>query len=296
VDAYQVLSAVGITVTLSVNISAQNLHDLTFPDRIAQRLQDGGMPARHLCLEITETAAFKDTARTMDILARLRLKGIQLSIDDFGSGYSSLKMLRQMPFTEIKIDQSFIKDLMTSRDSRTIAKSIMDLAANMGMACVAEGIETEEIAAALKQMGTCGLQGYFFGRPMPVEAVHPWWMTWMQRETKTVGVLLARASEAAPCTRAEPGPGRPGSPSEAKSSASRLSPRQTEVMQLLSTGCSVKEIARQLGLGIGTIKVHLSQAYSSLGAHNRVEAVMRAGLYAQQRQQRTSLVPRAGEA
>ena len=113
VDAYQVLAALGISVPLAVNMSARNLHDLTLPDRLEQRLRAGGMPARHLCLEITESAAFKNAACTMDILSRVRLKGMQLSIDDFGTGYSSLKMLRQMPFTEIKIDQSFVFDAAT---------------------------------------------------------------------------------------------------------------------------------------------------------------------------------------
>ena len=174
VQAYQVLGESGIKVPLAVNISTQNLHDLTLPDRFEQRLRDGGMPAQHLCLEITESAVFNDVSRTMDILSRIRLKGMQLSIDDFGIGYSSLKMLRQMPFSEIKIDRSFVADVTTSRDSRVIVKSIIDLATNMEMGCVAEGVETAETAALLEQLGTCDLQGYFIGRPMPLQAVPAW--------------------------------------------------------------------------------------------------------------------------
>jgi len=105
VEAYQVLVELGTGVPIAVNISPQNLHDLTLPDRLEQKLRAGQMPPGHLCLEITESAVFKDVSRTMDILSRMRLKGMQLSIDDFGTGYSSLKMLRQMPFSEIKIDQ-----------------------------------------------------------------------------------------------------------------------------------------------------------------------------------------------
>jgi EAL domain-containing protein (putative c-di-GMP-specific phosphodiesterase class I)/ActR/RegA family two-component response regulator len=160
VDAYQALAKLGISVPLAVNVSAQNLHALSLPDRLEQRLRAGGMPARHLCLEITETAAFENAAHTMDILSRMRLKGMELSIDDFGTGYSSLKMLRQMPFSEIKIDRSFVSDATTSRDSRAIVKSIIDLAANMDMACVAEGVETEAIADLLEQLGVRDLQGY----------------------------------------------------------------------------------------------------------------------------------------
>jgi EAL domain-containing protein (putative c-di-GMP-specific phosphodiesterase class I) len=180
VDAYQALAKLGISVPLAVNVSAQNLHDLSLPDRLEQRLRAGGMPARHLCLELTETAAFENAAHTMDILSRMRLKGMELSIDDFGTGYSSLKMLRQMPFSEIKIDRSFVSDATTSRDSRAIVKSIIDLAANMEMACVAEGVETEETADLLEQLGVRDLQGYLIARPMPVAAIPTWLAIWMQ--------------------------------------------------------------------------------------------------------------------
>jgi EAL domain-containing protein (putative c-di-GMP-specific phosphodiesterase class I)/AmiR/NasT family two-component response regulator len=183
VEAYQVLSQLGVSVPLAVNMSTQNLHDLTVPDRLEQRLRAGGMPARHLCLEITESAAFKDASLTMDILSRIRLKGMQLSIDDFGTGYSSLKMLRQMPFTEIKIDRSFVSDATTSRDSRAIVKSIMDLAANMEMGCVAEGVETEETAELLERLGSCDMQGFLIAHPMPVEAVPVWLANWMPGDT-----------------------------------------------------------------------------------------------------------------
>ncbi len=180
VDAYQALAKLGISVPLAVNMSAQNLHDLSLPDRVEQRLRAGGMPMRHLCLELTETAAFENAARTMDILSRMRLKGMELSIDDFGTGYSSLKMLRLMPFSEIKIDRSFVSDATTSRDSRAIVKSIIDLAANMDMACVAEGVETEETADLLEHLGVREIQGFLIARPMPVAAIPAWLAIWTQ--------------------------------------------------------------------------------------------------------------------
>jgi EAL domain-containing protein (putative c-di-GMP-specific phosphodiesterase class I)/DNA-binding CsgD family transcriptional regulator len=270
IETYQVLKQLDITVPLAVNISAQSLHDLTFPNRLEKRLREGGMPASHLCLEITETAAFKDPAKTMDILSRLRLKGIQLAIDDFGTGYSSLKVLRQLPFTELKIDLSFVKDVTTSRDARAITKSILELAANMEMACVAEGIDSAETADTIEELGRCGLQGHFIARPMPVESIASWWTSWRGAgeapRVKSIPPAPSAVSDPPPFAAPE----RP---------AARLSPRQHEVMQLLSKGKSVKEIARQLELGIGTVKVHVSQAYASLGARNRVEAVMRAGLH-----------------
>ena len=180
VDAYRELVKLGISVPLAVNMSAQNLHDLSLPDRLEQRLRTGGMPARHLCLEITETAAFENAVNTMDILSRVRLKGMELSIDDFGTGYSSLKMLRLMPFSEIKIDRSFVSDATKSRDSRAIVKSIIDLAANMDMACVAEGVETEATADLLEQLGVRDIQGFLIARPMPVAAIPTWLAIWMQ--------------------------------------------------------------------------------------------------------------------
>jgi len=187
VSAYQTLTETGICVPLAVNISPRNLHDLALPDRLDQRLRAGGMPARHLCLEITESAAFEDVGRSMEILSRLRLKGIRLSIDDFGTGYSSLKMLRQMPFSEIKIDRSFVHDVTTSRDSQAIIKSIISLAANMDMDCVAEGVETEQTADLLEQLGVRDLQGDLIARPMPVTAVSTWLAKWTESGSVTSG-------------------------------------------------------------------------------------------------------------
>ncbi len=280
VEAYQVLAELGISVPLAVNISTQNLHDLTMPDRLEQRLRAGGMPVRHLCLEITESAAFKDASLTMDILSRMRLKGMQLSIDDFGIGYSSLKMLRQMPFSEIKIDRSFVSDATTSRDSRAIVKSIMDLAANMEMGCVAEGVETEETAELLERLGSCDMQGFLIAHPMPVEAVAAWLASWMQCGAAAPrSHAEAAVSEPAMAAGEAETAGAPPAPLPAEDTA-RLSPRQLEVMHLLSEGCSVKEIAHRLDIGIGTVKVDLSLAYSTLGARNRIEAVVRAqGLF-----------------
>jgi EAL domain-containing protein (putative c-di-GMP-specific phosphodiesterase class I)/DNA-binding CsgD family transcriptional regulator/ActR/RegA family two-component response regulator len=280
VESYQVLAQIGIKVPLAVNISTRNLHDLTLPDRLEQRLRAGGMPMQHLCLEITESAAFKDVGRTMDILSRMRLKGVQISIDDFGTGYSSLRLLRQMPFSEIKIDQSFVADMTTSRDSRAIVKSIIDLATNMEMGCIAEGVETAETADLLEQLGVRNLQGYLIARPMPVEAI-PAWATigmWCDLETPHSQVTSPDQGQAEKFDRGDVFHARSLSSSpKAGGAAVLLSRRQVEVMQLLSEGCAVKEIARHLNLGIGTVKVHLSLAYSALGAHNRTDAIRRAG-------------------
>lgn len=152
---------------ITVNVSTSNLHDLTLPDRLARRLADAGMPTEQLCLEIAETAASRDTTPMMDILTRGRLKGFELAIDDFGTGYSSLKALRQLPYSAIKIDQSFVADMTTSADSRAVVKSIIDLAANMNMSTIAEGVETDETARRLEQMTVDTPRGFPIARPMP---------------------------------------------------------------------------------------------------------------------------------
>jgi DNA-binding NarL/FixJ family response regulator len=269
-------------VPITVNVSTLNLHDITLPDRLARRLAAAGMPAEKLCLEITETAASRDTARMMDILTRARLKGIQLAIDDFGTGYSSLKALRQLPFSVIKIDRSFVSDMTTSADSRAIVKSIIGLAANMNMSTIAEGVETEETAELLEQMDVDALQGYLIARPMPVEAIASWRALWVAGG----GPNSARTGPTDPNDTAAPANARAtptdGQPAVAVGETRCLSTPQVEVMQLLTEGCSVKEIASRLDLSIGAVTIHLSQAYSVLGARDRTDAVIRAALWPQQ--------------
>jgi EAL domain-containing protein (putative c-di-GMP-specific phosphodiesterase class I)/ActR/RegA family two-component response regulator len=191
VRAWRGLLELGVSMPIAVNVSPLNLHDLTFPDRVARKLAAAGMPAEHLCMEITETAASGDPSRMIDILTRVRLKGMRLAIDDFGTGYSSLKALRQLPFSEIKIDQSFVADMTTSNDSRSIVKAIVDLARNMEMATVAEGVDSEAKARMLEEMKVDALQGFLIARSMPVEKVPAWLTAWVG------GEIVAPSSEPA---------------------------------------------------------------------------------------------------
>jgi EAL domain-containing protein (putative c-di-GMP-specific phosphodiesterase class I)/ActR/RegA family two-component response regulator len=179
IRSWRVLLDLGVSMPIAVNVSPMNLHDLSFPDRVSRRLAIAGMPPEHLCLEITETAASGNPTRMMDVLTRVRLKGMRLAIDDFGTGYSSLKALRQLPFSEIKIDQSFVADMTTSNDSRAIVKAIVDLARNMEMATVAEGVDTEAKARMLEEMKVDALQGFLIARSMPVEKVPAWLSAWV---------------------------------------------------------------------------------------------------------------------
>lgn len=170
----QSLAAGGADVAITVNISSINLRALDFADRLHDAVrQVGGSPGR-LGLELTETAAFQDVTRTADILLRLRIKGFELAIDDFGTGYSSLKILKQLPFSALKIDRSFITDLLVSRDSASIVRAIIDLARHMELQTVAEGVETESVAAALEQYGIGFLQGYHISRPLSLQQFVTW--------------------------------------------------------------------------------------------------------------------------
>jgi len=171
---YGSLRDIGLVAPMAVNISGKNLHDVRFPDRVHDRLREAKVPAGDFCLELTETATSMDPVRTMDILSRLRLKGVKLALDDFGTGYSSLKQLRQLPFSALKIDRSFVADVTTSRDSLAIVKSTIDLARNMELESVAEGVETEEAAACLGTLGAGALQGYLIARPLPGDQVSAW--------------------------------------------------------------------------------------------------------------------------
>lgn len=168
------LAARGLDLMIAVNVSAVNLRDLDFPNRVQAALRRAGAEPARMALELTETAAIQDPLRTADILLRLRTMGFELALDDFGTGYASLKVLKQMPFSGLKIDQSFVADLLTSPGSQAMVKAMVDIARNMTLQTVAEGVETEAIAAALEAMGVGALQGYHIGRPMPVEALIAW--------------------------------------------------------------------------------------------------------------------------
>jgi EAL domain-containing protein (putative c-di-GMP-specific phosphodiesterase class I)/ActR/RegA family two-component response regulator len=164
----------GFEVQICVNVSGRNLRSLDFPDRLASLLKHLDARPSAIGLEITETVAMHDAEATADILTRLRLKGFTIAIDDFGIGYSSLEALLRMPFSTVKIDKGFVAGLGNSRDSLTIVKSVIDLARNMGLATVAEGVENEEIADLLTGLGVDALQGYHFSRPLPFEQFHAW--------------------------------------------------------------------------------------------------------------------------
>jgi EAL domain-containing protein (putative c-di-GMP-specific phosphodiesterase class I) len=165
----------GITLNLSVNVSALNLRDLFLPDYIQRLCMHEGMPCHHLTVEVTEGAT-QSIVRLLDTLTRFRIKGIHVSLDDFGTGYSSLLQLRQLPYSEIKIDQSFVKDARGSREARLIVKAIVDLAHGMGLVATAEGVEDLETLRILKDLGCDDAQGFFISEGLEGVKLVDWLM------------------------------------------------------------------------------------------------------------------------
>jgi len=164
----------GIPLGISINLSANLLQDSQLPSRIADALRNEGLSAEYLTLEITETAIMKDPARAMEILKQLDAMGIQLSLDDFGTGYTSLSYLKHLPVNEIKIDKSFVMDMMHDSDDATIVLSIIQLAHSMQRKIVAEGIESNEIWEALVTLGCDTAQGFYMAKPMPADELEQW--------------------------------------------------------------------------------------------------------------------------
>ena len=156
----------GHQLTLSVNLSLTSLTDTTLAQRIIQLVRDTGLDPHHLVLEVTESAAMTDVAPALENLARLRMHGFGLSIDDYGTGYASMQQLTRVAFTELKIDQSFVKDFASNPALSIIVESSIDMARKLKVKSVAEGVETQQDWDALKSMGCDTAQGYFIARPM----------------------------------------------------------------------------------------------------------------------------------
>lgn len=177
-EQYTRLAASGHPIPISVNISGMNLRSLDFPDRLAELVAQAGASPAALALEITESVAMRDRGPIGDILTRLRLKGFELAIDDLGTGHSSLEALKDMPFSEIKIDKSFVSDALKSRTSLAIVTSIIDLAGRMGVICTAEGVESDDISVLVTNLGINHLQGYLYSRPIPFANLEAWLAAW----------------------------------------------------------------------------------------------------------------------
>lgn len=171
----------GLTLRVAVNISMENLNALDFPEKVMEALATAEVAAESLILEVTESRLMQDPVAVLDILTRLRLRRVRLSIDDFGTGHSSLAQLRDLPFDELKIDRSFVHGAHANPHKRAILQASIDMGRQLGMQTIAEGVEEIEDWKVLKVMGCDLAQGYFCARPMPGEAIPGWVGGWRQR-------------------------------------------------------------------------------------------------------------------
>ncbi len=178
----------GLDVSVAVNVSGRNLDEIDFPDVLERLCRAADVPCGRFVIEITETATGADEIKMMDIATRLRLKGFHISIDDFGTGYSSLVQLQRLPFSEMKIDKSFVIHCTTARESLVIVKSIIDLAHNLNLKVVAEGVEALEVVELLRRLGCDLMQGYYVGRPMPGGRLPAWVREWVASQRSGIGM------------------------------------------------------------------------------------------------------------
>ncbi|PKH05408.1 bifunctional diguanylate cyclase/phosphodiesterase [Moritella sp. Urea-trap-13] len=163
-----------IDACVHINLSARDLQDDGFSTRLAGLVREGLLSPAQLVLEVTETAIMADVAKTRDILSLLSRQGFKISLDDFGTGFSSLSILRELPINQIKIDRSFVMAMHNGNTNNAIVRSIVFLAQNLGCSVVAEGVESKAIAAELALLRCDYLQGYYYCKPLPLALVFPY--------------------------------------------------------------------------------------------------------------------------
>jgi EAL domain-containing protein (putative c-di-GMP-specific phosphodiesterase class I) len=172
---------------VSVNVSLSSLGRLDFPDRLAALAGAAGFPMERLVLELSESRLPTEPRAQLDILSRLRLKGVRLALDDFGTGFSQLAQLRDMPFSELKIDRAFVQGVSNDASRRAIVQAALALARELDVATVAEGVDTKEDLACLRGLGCGMLQGYLVAEPMPAASVAAWLEAWPARSEAVLG-------------------------------------------------------------------------------------------------------------
>jgi len=166
----------GLEIKIAVNMSAITLKDLDLPKKMMALLNQYNLQPQQIILEVTETALMQELIKSLDILTRLRMKGFKLSIDDFGTGYSSLMQLHRIPFSELKIDGSFVMNMDQDPESLAIVETVVLLGHKLGMKVVAEGVETEKNMEQLKNMDCDIAQGYHICRPQSAEDITEWFL------------------------------------------------------------------------------------------------------------------------
>ena len=164
----------GSLPTLCLNASVRSLLDLKFPDTLVSLLKRNGLPPETVILELTESALITQLSCTLDVLVRLRMNGVRLSIDDFGTGFAMMQHLTIIPASELKIDKSFVSNMHTNDRDRVMVRKTIEIGHELGMAVTAEGVETTEQLKFLKDHGCDAVQGYLFCHPLPASQLSIW--------------------------------------------------------------------------------------------------------------------------
>nr|MDP2192591.1 EAL domain-containing protein [Rhodoferax sp.] len=154
---------------LAVNVSARQFRQSDFVDQVFEVLKETGANPQKLKLELTESLVLDNIASSIDKMQALRVAGIRFSMDDFGTGQSSLTYLKRLPLDQIKIDQSFVRDITTDPGDAAIVRTIIGMANNLGLDVIAEGVETQQQRDFLERNGCYAYQGYLFSKPVPIE-------------------------------------------------------------------------------------------------------------------------------
>ncbi|MGI9280340.1 MAG: GGDEF/EAL domain-containing response regulator [Endozoicomonas sp.] len=171
----------GRAISVAVNLSAIVLSDTSLPDQLFEKIRANGLAPELLILEITESSLIQNAAKALESLARLKMKGFSLSIDDFGTGYSSMQQLNRIPFSELKIDRSFVKGACSDKTRKAIIEANIGLAHTLKMSTVAEGVETIGEWQLLDNLNCDMAQGYFIAKPMPVSELKEWERSWVSQ-------------------------------------------------------------------------------------------------------------------
>jgi EAL domain-containing protein (putative c-di-GMP-specific phosphodiesterase class I) len=165
-------------VPIAVNFSFESLTDTELPDRLEALVVEAGLTPSSMTIEITETVALADIGHSLETLARFRMKGFEISIDDFGTGFSSIQQLTRLPLSELKIDQGFVTGAARNAVLRAMIESSVTLANRLNLKTVAEGVETRDDWDMVDQLGCAAAQGYLIGKAMPAEDLPAWYADW----------------------------------------------------------------------------------------------------------------------
>jgi EAL domain-containing protein (putative c-di-GMP-specific phosphodiesterase class I) len=191
----------GVRLSMCINLSASALNDLELTHEIVSLVKMYGISGRHLVIEVTESAIMRDFERAREALDCLRAAGIRISVDDFGTGQSSLAYLKSLPLDELKIDRSFVKDMLIDSQDEAIVRSVIELGHRLGLQVTAEGVEEPGTFEALRRFGCDLAQGYWMGRPLEELKLRDWFAEWDARRLE-LGPIRREADVNTP--RADP--------------------------------------------------------------------------------------------